>query len=114
MHHSIKALFTLVLAGSALVGCNRGYMTASDLESAERGPKACSASCDELGMRMSAFVLVDRAAAGCVCSPNDQVSRTEEDAAGVVGGHVVLEEQRRQREQQQQQQRQASASSMNR
>ena len=112
MRDSLEAFFTLVLAGSALVGCNRGYMTASDLESAERGPKACSAACEELGMRMSAFVLVDRAAAGCVCSPDNQVSRTDDDAAGVVGGHVVLEEQRRQ--QAQQQQHQAAASSMNR
>ncbi|WP_437627598.1 hypothetical protein [Sorangium sp. So ce1151] len=53
----------------ALSGCNRGYQTAAELESAERGPTHCARSCYDLGMRMSAFVLVDRGVAGCVCEP---------------------------------------------
>ncbi|MGK3963024.1 hypothetical protein WMF38_02395 [Sorangium sp. So ce118] len=59
------------MASGALVlsGCNRGYQTAAELESAERGPTHCTRSCYDLGMRMSAFVLVDRGVAGCVCEP---------------------------------------------
>uniref|UniRef100_UPI003F5AE6E6 hypothetical protein n=1 Tax=Sorangium sp. So ce388 TaxID=3133309 RepID=UPI003F5AE6E6 len=53
----------------ALSGCNRGYQTAAELETAERGPTHCARSCYDLGMRMSAFVLVDRGVAGCVCEP---------------------------------------------
>ncbi|WP_437786372.1 hypothetical protein [Sorangium sp. So ce1097] len=62
--------FALVAVSAlALGGCNRGYQTAAELETAERGPTHCASSCHELGMRMSAFVLVDRGVAGCVCEP---------------------------------------------
>ncbi|WP_437916938.1 hypothetical protein WME73_21800 [Sorangium sp. So ce302] len=44
---------------------SRGF----ELVSAERGPTHCASSCYALGMRMSAFVLVDRAVAGCMCEP---------------------------------------------
>ncbi|WP_441286357.1 hypothetical protein ACSRUE_28550 [Sorangium sp. KYC3313] len=44
---------------------SRGF----ELVSAERGPTHCASSCYSLGMRMSAFVLVDRAVAGCVREP---------------------------------------------
>ncbi|WP_437971848.1 hypothetical protein WMF04_22255 [Sorangium sp. So ce260] len=68
-HRSAFVLAFMAVAALALGGCNRGYQTAAELESAERGPTHCASSCHELGMRMSAFVLVDRAVAGCVCEP---------------------------------------------
>ncbi|WP_437616664.1 hypothetical protein WMF20_22315 [Sorangium sp. So ce834] len=68
-HRSALVLVVMAAAAFALGGCNRGYQTAAELESAERGPTHCASSCYSLGMRMSAFVLVDRAVAGCVCEP---------------------------------------------
>ncbi|WP_437538576.1 hypothetical protein WME79_21710 [Sorangium sp. So ce726] len=68
-HRSAFVLAFMAVAAFALGGCNRGYQTAAELESAERGPTHCASSCYELGMRMSAFVLVDRGVAGCVCEP---------------------------------------------
>ncbi|WP_437820763.1 hypothetical protein [Sorangium sp. So ce1078] len=68
-HRSAFVLAFMAVAALALGGCNRGYQTAAELESAERGPTHCASSCYALGMRMSAFVLVDRAVAGCVCEP---------------------------------------------
>jgi hypothetical protein len=51
-------------------GCYRGYKSAEDLESEDRGPTACQKSCAQLGMHMSAFVLVEHTTSGCVCAPN--------------------------------------------
>jgi len=58
-----------VLGALASSGCQRGYQSARQLESAQRGPAHCAKSCTELGMRMSAFVLVESDVAGCVCEP---------------------------------------------
>jgi hypothetical protein len=58
-----------VLGALASSGCQRGYQSARQLESAERGPSHCAKSCTNLGMRMSAFVLVESDVAGCVCEP---------------------------------------------
>lgn len=100
--HRIIIGATLSLLLSA---CAHGYARTDELQSAERGPTACSASCEELGMHMSAFVLVDRSTAGCVCSPNQaaQASRAELDATGAAAAYAMLEAQR-----QAEQQRQAS------
>src|SRR5262245_42751711 len=54
---------------SVLTGCYRGYKSAKELDSDERGPKACEQACKDLGLQMSAFVLVERQTSGCVCSP---------------------------------------------
>jgi hypothetical protein len=57
------------LALPAIVGCRPGYMKASDLESKGQGPSACAKSCEDLGMRMAALVLVGDTLPGCVCQP---------------------------------------------
>ncbi|WP_437641393.1 hypothetical protein [Sorangium sp. So ce854] len=69
MDRSAFGFALVAVSALALSGCNRGYQTAAELETAERGPTHCASSCHELGMRMSAFVLVDRGVAGCVCEP---------------------------------------------
>lgn len=52
-----------------LAGCQPGYMKASDLESRGQGPSACAKSCEDIGMRMAALVLVSNDLPGCVCQP---------------------------------------------
>jgi len=44
-------------------------MDASKLESQDQGPAACSKACADLGMRMTAMVLVGDTVPGCVCQP---------------------------------------------
>jgi len=51
------------------LGCRPGYLKASDLESSGQGPAACAKSCEEIGMRMAALVLVSNSVPGCVCQP---------------------------------------------
>jgi hypothetical protein len=65
--HGFRMLSALALF--ALAGCRPGYIKASDLESKGQGPSACAKSCEELGMRMAALVLVGDTLPGCVCQP---------------------------------------------
>lgn len=99
-----KMALPLVLV--TLMGCYKGYKDASDLETDERGPGACAQACSDLGMRMSAFVLVENNTSGCVCSPAaGAAAGSDEAAAAVAGAHVVIERQR-QAAQEQDEQRQ--------
>jgi hypothetical protein len=61
----VLGISTLLLS----TACYRGYKSAEDLEKDERGPGNCAQSCQELGLRMSAFILVEHEASGCVCEP---------------------------------------------
>ncbi|WP_437961020.1 hypothetical protein WME76_16240 [Sorangium sp. So ce119] len=112
----------MAVSALALGGCNRGYQTAAELETAERGPTHCASSCYDLGMRMSAFVLVDRGVAGCVCEPVQAPAAAypvpppaapaappppaaapaaqpqSRASAGAAAGYAVLEAQRRREE----------------
>ena len=90
-----------IIAGAALAlllnGCFSGYKPADELEDDERGPRACAQSCQELGMYMSAFVLVDRETSGCVCSPNPgQPAPQAELEAGAAAGaaYAMIQAQR--------------------
>ncbi|WP_437738074.1 hypothetical protein [Sorangium sp. So ce1335] len=129
MDRSVFGFAYMTVTVVALGGCNRGYQTAAELETAERGPTHCASSCHELGMRMSAFVLVDRGVAGCVCEPVQAPAGAypapppagappagaypapppagappaaqpqSRASAGAAAGYAVLEAQRRQEEQ---------------
>src|SRR5512142_898112 len=68
----VHRIAVVLLGGCAASACYRGYKSAKELDSEDRGPKACAASCKDLGMQMSAFVLVERQTSGCVCSPLDK------------------------------------------
>lgn len=94
----------LMLVLCALPACQQGYKSADDLRADERGPEHCAQSCHELGMRMSAFVLVEHGTSGCVCAPTTtgQGGELTGSTAGVAASHVVLEEARRQAEAQRQ------------
>lgn len=61
------SLLGVLLLGAALPACAPGYMRASELERRDQGPTACSKSCQDLGMRMVAMVLVSNDIPGCVC-----------------------------------------------
>jgi len=60
-------VMTVLAAGVA--GCTPGYMDASKLELQGQGPAACSKACTDIGMRMTAMVLVGDTVPGCVCQP---------------------------------------------
>lgn len=99
----------VVCCAVSLTACNRGFQSAADLESEQRGPKQCSASCESIGMKMAAFVLVEHSTSGCVCAPKeanpapqDATSAASGEAAAVAGAHMVLEQQRRAAERQRQ------------
>jgi hypothetical protein len=62
----LGSLAILALASS---GCAQGFQSAQELESAGRAPTHCAKSCETLNMRMSAFVLVEKDVAACVCEP---------------------------------------------
>ena len=98
MRYGVVSLF---LWGLSLSGCYRGYKDASDLEADNRGPSACAKSCKDLGMRMSAFVLVESTTSACVCSPAATTGETDDAAAAASAAHVLLEQQRQATEQQQ-------------
>lgn len=71
----------LLTFGLGTSACYQGYMRPEELDSAERGPKACAVTCSELGMEMSAFVLVERQTSGCVCAPKvASADQKKEDA----------------------------------
>jgi len=95
---SLLALTTMLslLAG----GCQQGFKTADDLESDERGPKACSQSCSDLGMHMSAFVLFEHEHSGCVCSPGAKTNSGDDGSTAVAAGHAVLMQRQQQQSQQ--------------
>jgi hypothetical protein len=84
----------------SLAGCYRGYKSAKELETDERGPKACAASCKELGLEMSAFVLVERQTSGCVCSPPEKKEKIAAPVAAAVTTQVVDQEKQKAVEQQ--------------
>lgn len=77
-------------------GCHRGYKTAEDLDSDDRGPQACAKSCSDLGMQMSAFVLVEHGTSGCVCAPTGPAPAGPPAAAAAA--HVMLEQERQQQQ----------------
>lgn len=85
----------------ALPGCYRGYKSPKELDSDDRGPKACARSCKELGLEMSAFVLVEHQTSGCVCSPIEKkTAPLPAPAAAAAAGQVVEEQRKRAAEQQ--------------
>jgi len=93
VYHRIIVGFALALLFS---GCQRGYLPADELEDDERGPSACVERCNQFGMYMSAFVLVDHETAGCVCSPEQPgaAARTEVGATGAAAAYAMLKAQR--------------------
>ena len=96
-----RALAAVLGAVFAFSGCYRGYKSPKELDSDERGPKACERSCKELGLEMSAFVLVERQTSGCVCSPADKAGKPiAGPAAAAVTNQVVEDEKKRAAEQQ--------------
>lgn len=95
-----------VLSACVTSACYRGYKSAKELDSDERGPTACAKSCKDLGMQMSAFVLVEHGMSGCVCSPPGAPSAGG-PASAAAAAHIVQEEQREQQAQQQMQVRPA-------
>ena len=105
------------------LGCQPGYIKASELEAQGQGPAACRKSCEDIGMRMTALVLVGDTLPGCVCQPLTKqeplpgpapapATPAEEGAAASTTGYVVVAaaaaaaQQQQQRRQQQQQQHQ--------
>ncbi len=90
-------LTTVAMMSLGVCGCFRGYKSASELESDDRGPSACADSCQELGMKMTAFVLVERETSGCVCSPLGETSAAE-DSSAAAAAHVLLEQRRQQQQ----------------
>jgi hypothetical protein len=109
-------------------GCTPGYIKASQLEERGQGPAACAKSCEELGMRMAALVLVGNDLPGCVCQPlpvrgasdpqtasppNAASSQFNDGAAASTTGYVVLAAAAAARQQQQAQQNQQNATKKN-
>lgn len=89
-------------------GCYQGYKPADELEDDERGPRACYQSCLDLGMHMSAFVLVDHDTSGCVCSPNPGQSPQQAELEGGAAAGAAYAMIQAERAAQQQAQAQAS------
>lgn len=100
-------VFMVAVAGLAasLAACTPGYMKAGDLDRLNQGPNDCARSCYEIGMHMTALVLVSNQLPGCVCQPNlaplvpnsaPLVPNTappavsENAAAAAVSGEVVV------------------------
>jgi hypothetical protein len=112
----------LAMSVVSLVGCAPGYIKSSDLEARDQGPTACAKSCEDIGMRMTALVLVGNEQPGCVCQPVAKESpnpllqppappagASQEGAAASTTGYVVIaaaDAARRQSERQRQQQQQ--------
>ena len=97
--HATAVVFCALLSN----GCQQGFKSANDLENDERGPKECSASCEQFGMRMSAFVLFEHQHSGCVCSPKIETAGDTDGSIAVAAGHTILMQQEQQRQQQAQQ-----------
>jgi hypothetical protein len=73
------------LFGVLLVGCVPGYIKANELEQRNQGPTACAKSCQDLGMRMVAMVLVGDTLPGCVC----QVLQAQSPAPNPENGPIT-------------------------
>lgn len=92
-------------------------MKASELESRGQGPSACIKSCEDIGMRMAALVLVGDTLPGCVCQPVQAQGAPSKPGAPETGdvsyqgagasatGYVVLAAAAAAQQQQQDQQR---------
>ena len=130
---SLRVVFVAALVASGISGgcAPGGYINQEDLESRNQGPRGCAKSCEELGMRMTAMVLVGSSVPGCVCQPLVQAGPvaapvaipapagapgasldpnvTEAGAAASTGGFVVIAAAAAARQQQEQMQRQQRA-----
>jgi hypothetical protein len=98
-------------------GCTPGYMKSNELESKGQGPSACSKACEDIGMRMTAMVLVGDTVPGCVCQPVTTApagsppapappateAAPEQGAAASSGGYVLIAAAAAARQQQEQQ-----------
>ncbi|HVY28474.1 MAG TPA: hypothetical protein VHB79_18085 [Polyangiaceae bacterium] len=70
------------LVVAALAGaCKDGYIRSTDLEREGQGPDACRSACQDIGMRMTAMVLVSDQVPGCVCQPLVRMERSAPVAA---------------------------------
>lgn len=86
-----RSAFAVVFGLVALSGCDRGYIRPEELERDDRGPRQCSATCQALGMRMGALVLIEDSTPACVCEPiRTTGSASTQGSAGAAGGHVVI------------------------
>lgn len=120
MYNTARFLGVLILTFSlSLTACKKGFIQPEDLESSRVGPRECASSCYNLGLRMSALVLLNRVSA-CVCepvqwyppppgpapapAPAPTKGGASRGAGAAVAAHVVLAQQ-----EQQQQQRRAIA-----
>ena len=112
------------------LGCTPGYIKAESLEAQGQGPSACAKSCEDLGMRMTAMVLVGDSVPGCVCQPQStqpaapalgtqpttpaplqaQPQSVNDGAAASTTGYVVLAAAAAARQQQERQRVQAQQS----
>lgn len=103
-----KTISAFFLASALLaVGCNRGYLSADAMETGEIGPRHCQSNCEELGLEMGAFVLVQHGYAGCVCQPRRSSGSADLSGGVAVNAGAVMamaEAERRAAAQQQQQQ----------
>lgn len=73
-----------------------GYETTEHLDQRGQGPTGCATRCEELGMQMTALVLVDAHTSGCVCQPVPTSGGVAPVSATVAAGAVLeLEQQRR-------------------
>ncbi len=118
----IRGLATVALLAQCGGACApTGYLKADDLDNVGLGPAGCIKSCEDLGMRMAALVLVGRSMPGCVCQPlNVQTGTPQprpsaapaatpapiEGAAASTTGYVVLAAAAAARQQEEQQRRQ--------
>lgn len=85
-----------LMSGLACSACYRGYKSAGDLESDDRGPKDCANACQALGLTMSAFVLVEHTQSACVCAPAHAGRALEDAAAAAAAGKLLIDEEQRQ------------------
>jgi len=109
----IRTFLNVAMMGLLACGCGRGFKSADDLAQDKRGPRECEASCSELGMHMSAFVLFELEHSGCVCSPGagKHADLADDGATPVAAGHAVLMEKERQRQEQARQAQQSASQS---
>lgn len=90
-----RALLVASLAFASACGPH-GYETSRELESRGQGPSGCAERCTELGMQMTALVLVGAEMSGCVCQPLE-TSGGIAPASTLVSAEAVLEVERRRR-----------------
>jgi hypothetical protein len=94
--------FGAAALAAVVAGCTPGYIKPSDLESRNQGPSSCAKACQDIGMRMTAMVLVGDAVPGCVCQPVEPAppgspppppassAGPERGAAAAAGGYVLI------------------------